>query len=264
MIDPIRSLWNYRGFILGSVRREFQAKYRNSLLGAAWSVLNPLAMILIYTVIFSQVMKAKMPGVDSTFSFGIYLCAGVLTWQFFAEIVGRAQTVFIENANMLKKLSFPRLCLPAIVVLGAALNFAIVFGLFTLFLIVTGNFPGWAYFAVFPLLLVQVAFSIGLGVTLGIFNVFFRDVGQAFGVFLQFWFWLTPIVYPVTILPDFAQRLLVLNPMADLVQAYQQIIVRGEFPEWSTLIVPVVLATVLCLFSYRLFRRRSGEMIDEL
>lgn len=264
MIDPIRSLWNYRGFILGSVRREFQAKYRNSLLGAAWSVLNPLAMILIYTVIFSQVMKAKMPGVDSTFSFGIYLCAGVLTWQFFAEIVGRAQTVFIENANMLKKLSFPRLCLPAIVVLGAALNFAIVFGLFTLFLVITGNFPGWAYFGVFPLLLVQVAFSIGLGVTLGIFNVFFRDVGQAFGVFLQFWFWLTPIVYPVTILPDFAQRLLVLNPMADLVQGYQQIIVRGEFPDWSTLIVPVVLAAVLCLFGYRLFRQRSGEMIDEL
>jgi len=264
VIEPIRSVWNYRGFIFGSVRREFQAKYRNSLLGAAWSVLNPLAMILIYTVIFSQVMKAKMPGVDSTFSFGIYLCAGVLTWQFFAEVVGRSQSIFIENANMLKKLSFPRLCLPAIVVLGAALNFAIVFALFTLFLILTGNFPGWSYFALLPLLVIQVAFSIGLGVSLGVLNVFFRDVGQAFGVVLQFWFWLTPIVYPVTILPEFAQRLLVLNPMADLVQGYQQIIVRGEFPDWANMSVPLIAAVVLCLFGYRLFRRRSGEMIDEL
>jgi lipopolysaccharide transport system permease protein len=264
VIEPIRSVWNYRGFILGSVRREFQAKYRNSLLGAAWSVLNPLAMILIYTVIFSQVMKAKMPGVDSTFSFGIYICAGVLTWQFFAEVVGRSQTIFIENANMLKKLSFPRLCLPAIVVLGSALNFGIVFALFTVFLISTGNFPGWSYFALFPLLVIQVAFSIGLGVSLGVLNVFFRDVGQAFGVFLQFWFWLTPIVYPVTILPEFAQRLLVLNPMADLVQGYQQIIVRGEFPDWTKMSVPLLAAVVLCLFGYRLFRQRSGEMIDEL
>ena len=112
MSSMVKALWNYRGFISGSVKREFQSKYRNSLLGALWTILNPLAMIIVYTVIFSEVMRAKLPGVDSTFGYSIYLCAGILTWGLFAELVGRSQTVFLDNANLLKKISFPRLCLP--------------------------------------------------------------------------------------------------------------------------------------------------------
>ena len=79
-MQAVRALWAYRGFIVGSVRREFQSKYRNSLLGAAWTVLNPLAMIVVYTVIFAQIMRARLPGVESAFAYSIYLCAGVLTW----------------------------------------------------------------------------------------------------------------------------------------------------------------------------------------
>ena len=122
-------VWRYRGFVLGSVKREFQSKYRNSLLGALWTVLNPLAMVIVYTVIFSQVMGSRLQGVDSTFAYSIYLCAGALTWGLFAEITGRAQSVFIEHANLIKKLQFPRICLPIIVVLNAGINFAIIFGL---------------------------------------------------------------------------------------------------------------------------------------
>ena len=89
MIGATLSVWRYRGFVLGSVKREFQSKYRNSLLGAAWTVINPLAMILVYTVIFAEIMRAKLPGVENTFGYSIYLCAGVLTWGLFAEITGR-------------------------------------------------------------------------------------------------------------------------------------------------------------------------------
>ena len=104
----LRALWSYRGFILGSIKREFQAKYRNSLVGSAWAVFNPLAMIVVYTVVFAEVMRTRLPGVDGTFAYSIFLCAGILTWGLFAEIVGRGQSVFIENANLLKKLNFPR------------------------------------------------------------------------------------------------------------------------------------------------------------
>jgi len=260
----VRALWAYRGFILGSVQREFQSKYRNSLLGAAWTVLNPLAMIVVYTVIFAQVMRAKLPGVDSTFAYSIYLCAGVLTWGLFAEITGRAQNMFLEHANLLKKLSFPRLCLPVTVVANASLNFAIVFGLFTLFLFVSGNFPGLSYLALLPVLTIQVAFAVGLGITLGVLNVFFRDVGQFFGIFLQFWFWLTPVVYPVTILPDKIRHLMALNPMAALVNAYQAILVNGQWPQWQTLWPVALLSLLLCGLGLRLFRKHAGEMVDEL
>ena len=259
-----RALWNYRGFIAGSVKREFQSKYRNSLLGAAWTVLNPLAMIVVYTVIFSQVMRAKLPGVDSTFAYSIYLCAGILTWGLFAEITGRAQNVFLEHANLLKKISFPRLCLPVTVIASATLNFAIIFGLFTAFLAVTGNFPGWAYVALLPVLAIQIAFAIGLGMVLGVLNVFFRDVGQFYGVVIQFWFWLTPIVYSVSILPESMRPLIAFNPMASLMAAYQGILVTGEWPDWISLWPVTLLAVLLCIWGMRLFRKHAGEMVDEL
>ena len=137
----LQAVWNFRGFVLGSVRREYQLRYRGTMLGIAWTVLQPLAMILIYTVIFTQVMKAKLPGVEGTFSYSIYLCAGIITWGLFAEIIQRSQSVFLDNANLLKKLSFPRLTLPVIVVASALLNFSIIFGLFMLFLLVTGTVP---------------------------------------------------------------------------------------------------------------------------
>lgn len=260
----VNALWAYRGFIFGSVKREYQSKYRNSLLGAAWTVLNPLAMIVVYTVIFAQVMRAKLPGVDGTFAYSIYLCAGVLTWGLFAEITGRAQNMFLEHANLLKKLSFPRLCLPVTVVVTAGLNFAIVFGLFTVFLVISGNFPGWAYLALVPVLAIQVTFAIGLGISLGVLNVFFRDVGQFFTIFLQFWFWLTPVVYPLNILPERMKALMLLNPMAHLMGAYQTILVNGRWPDWQALWPTALLALLLCALAFSLFRKHSGEMVDEL
>jgi lipopolysaccharide transport system permease protein len=264
MYPAIQALIDYRGFIFGSVKREFESKYRNSLLGAAWTVINPLAMIFVYTVIFSQVMRSKLPHNESTYAYSIYLCAGVLTWGLFAEVTGRAQNVFLEHANLLKKLSFPRLCLPVIVILSALVNFLIIFGLFTVFLIFSGNFPGIVFLALAPLLFLQIAFSIGLGVTLGVLNVFFRDVGQLYSVLILFWFWMTPIVYPVSILPEMAQSLLTYNPMAGIITGYQTVLVKASWPDWSLLWLPAVSAMTLCFIGLRLFRKHSGEIVDEL
>jgi lipopolysaccharide transport system permease protein len=264
MQSMFKALMTYRGFILGSMKREFQSKYRNSLLGAAWTVINPLAMIIVYTVIFSQIMQAKLPGIDSAFGYSIYLCAGIITWGLFAEITSEGQNVFLKNANLLKKLSFPRLCLPIIVVANACVNFAIIFTLFTAFLLISGNFPGLPFLAIFPLLALLIIFALGLGITLGVLNVFFRDVGQFFGIFITFWFWLTPIVYPITILPERIQSLLSLNPMASLLGAFQDVLVRGRWPQWENLWLVAVLGIVLCIIGMGLFRRHAGEIVDEL
>ena len=264
MAGMLRALWTYRGFILGSVMREFQVKYRNSLLGAAWSVINPLSMIIVYTVIFSQIMRTRLQGVEGAFAYSIYLCAGILNWGLFAEIVNRGQNVFIEHANLLKKLNFPRLCLPVVVVASSGLNFAIIFGLFTVFLVISGNFPGFAFLGLIPVLALLVVFAIGLGITLGVLNVFFRDVGQLFGVVLQFWFWMTPIVYPVSILPKSLQQMMQFNPMAQLTAACQTILVHGRWPDWFSLLPVLALSLLLGVMGLRLFRRHAGEMVDEL
>lgn len=260
----LRALWAYRGFIAGSVKREFQSRYQNSVLGAAWSVLQPLAMIIVYTVIFSQVMRTRLPDVQGGFAYSIYLCAGVLTWGLFSEITGRAQNVFIENAQLLKKLNFPRISLPITVVTNALVNFAIVFSLFTIFLVVSGNFPGLVFVAMVPVIAILVAFSIGLGIALGILNVFFRDVGQFFTIALQFWFWLTPIVYPRTILPERVREWMWLNPMTAIIAAAQDILVYARWPDWGSLAAVFGIALLLCAWGWRLFRRHSGELVDEL
>lgn len=268
MIAPpmLRGLWAYRGFVLGSVKREFQSKYMNAMLGALWSLLSPLAMIVVYTVIFSEVMHNKLPGAggNAPFAYSIYLCAGILTWGLFAEIVARGQNMFIEQANLIKKISFPRICLPLIVVLNALVNFGIIFGLFTLFLLASGTFPGAVFLAIVPVLLIQLLLAIGIGMIAGVLNVFFRDVGQFVTIAMQFWFWFTPVVYPVTILPPNVRALLGWNPMARLIEAYQQVLVKGVAPDWTSLLPVLLLSLLLCALGLRLFRRRAGEMVDEL
>jgi lipopolysaccharide transport system permease protein len=261
-MTALRALWAFRGFILGSVQREFQSKYRNSLLGVAWTVINPLAMVTVYTVIFSQVMRARLPTVEGSFAYSIYLCAGLIPWGLFTEIVTRAQNVFLDNANLLKKLNFPRLCLPLIVVLSALINFGILLFVFLGFLLLVGQFPGRLW-ALLPALAVQTLLSIGLGVTLGVLNVFFRDVGQFSGIALSFGFWCTPIVYPASILPESIARLMAFNPMAVLSGMYQRLFLGGE-ANLSSLTPVLALALLFCALGLALFRRHAGDIADEL
>ncbi|MDH1071475.1 ABC transporter permease [Pseudomonas nitroreducens] len=258
------SLWAFRGFVISSIRREFQARYRNSLLGALWTVLNPLAMILVYTLVFSQLMRSRLPGVDNHLAYGFYLCAGFLVWGLFTEITGRSQSMFLDNANLIKKLSFPRICLPTVVIGTALVNFAITFVLFLLIISAAGAFPGPALLALLPLLAIMLAFAAGLGMLLGVLNVFFRDVGQLFGIVVQFWFWLTPIVYPIGILPSYIRPLVEINPMTPLVGAFQTVLVYQRWPDWASLWSPLLISILLCGVGLLLFRARSGEMVDEL
>lgn len=267
MIHPVmfRSLWQFRGFVLSSVLREFNGRYRGSLFGAFWAVANPLAMILIYTVIFAELMRPTLPGFgNDPFAFSIYLCAGVITWNLFAEMLGRMNGVFIEHANLIKKVSFPRVCLPTIVALSALINFGILLGIFLVFLVIVGHWPGWPILALLPLLLLQLMFTVGLGVALGTLNVFFRDVGQLTGVVLQFWFWLTPIVYTSNSLPESVRSALQWNPMAPLMAAYQDVFLRQQWPDPWSLLPFTLLSFILLALGAWLFLGHAGEIVDEL
>lgn len=259
------ALWAYRNFIWASVMREFAGKYRESLLGAFWSVANPLTMIIIYTLIFSQLLKPSLPGhSDNPFAFSIYLCAGVISWTLFADMLARLSNVFLEHGNLIKKSSFPRVCLPVIVAFSALINYAIILGLFLIFLASVGHWPGWTLLALLPLLLLQILFTLGLGVFLGTLNVFFRDVGQFVGVVLQFWFWLTPIVYTVQILPEDIQALMQLNPLQPLFASYQGVFLEMKAPDPGELLPLTVLTLFFLLLGGRFFLARVGEMVDEL
>lgn len=258
------SISRYRGFIIDSVRRDFQSRYQSSFLGAVWLIIQPVAMIAVYTLVFSELMRARLPDMSTPFAYSIYLCSGVLTWGLFSETLNGLINVFINNSNILKKLSFPRVCLPVIVVCSAFINFLIIFSLFIIFLIISDNFPGVVLLTIIPVLCLQMIFTIGLGVILGIVNVFARDVGQFISILLQFWFWFTPIVYVGKTLPDWAQNALKYNPMVNIIRSYQNIFVYSESPDWSSLIPVMIIGIILFLLGWRMFKKHSADIVDEL
>ncbi|MCQ4171643.1 ABC transporter permease [Hafnia paralvei] len=264
MKEMLFAIYRYRGFIINSVKRDFQSRYQESFLGATWLILQPLAMIAVYTLIFSEIMRAKLSGMDGPFAYSIYLCSGVLAWGMFTEMLTNLVNVFLANANILKKLSFPRICLPIIITLTATINFLIIFTIFVVFLIFTNNFPGLIFFEMIPVLLIQVVFTLGLGIILGVMNVFARDVGQFIGILLQFWFWLTPIVYVTDIIPQWAANILEYNPMVVIIRSYQNIFLYQLSPDWMGLLPVTLIAIVLFLFSWRLFKNHSADIVDEI
>lgn len=260
----LMQLWHYRRFILGSVVREFKSRYTRTVFGATWLLLAPFSMILVYTVVFSHIMQARLPGTQEPFAYSIYLCAGLLPWQWFSELLTRSVSIFVDHGGLIKKSSFPRLALPVIALLASACNFALVAGLFLIFLLIMGRWPGWDILNLIPLMLLQCAFAMGLGITLGILNVFFRDVGQAVGIVLQFWFWLTPIVYPLATLPTWARDYLAWNPVLPLFESYQNVLLGAGMPEWGHLTNLVFLTTLSLLAAAWIFQAANSQLADEV
>jgi lipopolysaccharide transport system permease protein len=260
----IGSLWQYRGYVGASVARELRLRYAGSALGALWQVLSPLSMIAIYTIVFSGLMKARLEGVGDAYAYTIYVCSGLLAWTMFAEILVRSQTMFLDNGNLLKKSSFPRSCVPAIIGASALASFAIVYSVFLALLALSGRWPGVVTIGALVPLLLLALLGLAAGVFLGVVHVFFRDVGQVLAIALQVWFWLTPIIYPVHILPPSYAKWIGINPVTPIVQALQTIFVGHAWPDWETLAYPAVLAVALALLSAMVFRRQAPWIVDEL
>ncbi len=263
-MDMVKDVWRFRDFVASSVRREFAARWTGTQLGPLWLLIQPLATILIFTVIFANIMRPGMPAHDSKFAYSIYLCAGILTFNLFSEMLSRCVAVFVENANLLKKIHFPKLCLPVIVMVSSLVNFAVTMALFSGFLLITGAFPGWVILWMVPVVFIQLMFTMGMGMLLACINVFYRDVQQAVQVMLQFWFWLTPIVYLAHTLPGTVQSVMALNPMVPVIRAYQGIFLEHAPPVLSTLVYPLLLGVVFSAAGIWVFHRLQGEIVDEL
>ncbi|MBR7801485.1 ABC transporter permease [Undibacterium fentianense] len=258
------SLWRFRHFMLSSIQAEFRGRFARSKLGALWMILNPLAQASIFAIVLSEVLAAKLPQIESKSAYAVYLMAGTAAWGLFAEILNRCTNVFIDYANTLKKIAFPRLCLPLIVGGSALLNHLLLLAAILVVFAFLGHPPNLAWL-VLPfgmLLIVMLAF--GIGILLGLLNVFSRDVSQVMGIVMQLWFWLTPVVYTANSLPERFQFLLAINPMTALVRIYQDALLLGRVTSGSTLILPGLFALGLFVFSFWIFRRASADLVDAL
>lgn len=258
------SIWRFRYFMQSSIKAEFLGRFARSKLGALWMILNPLAQAAIFAIVLSEILAAKLPHVESKSAYAIYLMAGTAAWGLFAEIVTRCTTVFIDYANTLKKISFPRLCLPLIVGGSALLNHVLLLGAMFIIFLFLGHMPTLAWLGLLLGIALIMLFAFGLGILLGLLNVFSRDVGQVITIVLQLWFWLTPVVYTRETLPKQFAPIMEFNPMAKIVQIYQDALLFGKFPNLSSLLIPTLIAISIFIFSFWIFRRASPDLVDAL
>jgi lipopolysaccharide transport system permease protein len=264
MKELLKAVWSYRYFIFSSIKNELRLRFIRSKLGGLWIIIHPLLQVLIFATILSEVLSAKLPGIDNKYAYALYLMAGTLGWTLFSEGISRSLALFIDNGNLMKKIAFPRICLPLIaagtVLVNNTLLLLAILGVFA----VLGHIPDANALWLPVLMGLTLVLSLGVGLVLGVLNVFMRDIGQVVPVVLQALFWLTPIVYNVSILPASFQGWFRLNPLYPLITSYQNVLLYGKAPMWIEL---GWLALGACAFSFIalvVFRRASPEMVDML
>jgi lipopolysaccharide transport system permease protein len=264
MKEILIAIWSYRHFIVSSIRNDLRSRFARSRLGALWMILQPLMQVAIYALVLSRIMAAKLPGIDNRYAYVIYLMAGMIAWSLFAEVVTRSLTVFVDNGNLMKKMAFPRVCLPIIIGGSSLVNNLLLLVTAVGIFVLIGHPLTWAMVWLPILIGINLAFALGMGLILGVLNVFVRDVAQVMTVVLQLLFWLTPVVYMPNIVPDRLRVLLEFNPMAHMAVAFQSVLLYGHAPDVSGVGVIAVVAMVLLALSLILFRRAAPEMVDVL
>lgn len=263
---PAPPLWRWRGFILATAVRELRSRHARSLLGWIWLVVPPLVLIAIYALVFSRLMRGGGLPDHGPYTYSLYLCAGVLPWQWFSELLTRTTNLFVQHAQVIKKTPVPWTAMLAVEVLVATFGLAIQMGLFVAFVAFTGVMPepvklvSWL-----PALMTQGMMAVALGLSLAVFQVFLRDVGIALTTVLQVWFWLTPLVYPISIIPQVLQPWLALNPAATLASAAQAAFVPGLPGPSATHLAAIALGSVLLgWLAARMAWRNLPRIRDEL
>jgi len=260
----LTGIWAYRYFIIASIKSEFFGRFARSKIGAIWFILHPLSMALIYALVLSEVLGAKLGGIENQAGYALYLLSGITAWGIFSETSNRGMMMFIDQGEAIKKVAFPKICIPVIMMGNALINQLILFTAVTVIFIIYKQTPTIHWLAIPAGLILLTAFGFGVGLLSGVLNVFARDVGQVMTVILNLWFWLTPIVYSVDMLPDNVTTLIKYNPVTPLVAIYQDAMVYNRWPDWPSLIVPVIIISCLLFLGFTVFRKAAPELVDAL
>jgi lipopolysaccharide transport system permease protein len=269
LLTRMRELWHYRELIRNLVISDLKTRYKNSVFGFFWSLLNPLGMMLVFTLIFGVLT----PNVNIE-KYPLFLLCGLLPWNYFSTSVTGSLYSVIGNSNLVKKVYFPRAVLPIATVLSQLINFLLAFiVLFAALLVFQANFSPWLW--TLPLvMLIQTIFSIGIALVLSTLNVFYRDTAMIMEVVMLAWFFLTPVFYSAAILPDLItlggitfnpeRMLYILNPMASLINIYRDLLYWGYRTDLDFFIRTAVTAGLVFVFGFWFFHRYADRFGEEL
>jgi len=251
--------------IMYLVKQDLIDSYSGSILGGLWSFIIPLVNITVFIVIFSKIMGAKLNvlGVDfQEYSYSIYLVSGVLAWNYFSNTLVRITNIFNEKAGLITKVNTNLLVLPLYIIISESVIFFISMSFFLLFLLIIG-FPVTKYWMVLIIIyFLQSIFAYGLGLFLATLSVFIKDISEFTRVIVQLWFWFTPLVYVMDILPEKYKIIFELNPMYHIVNAYRDVIVRSQLPDMYSLSLFFIFSMFLFLCAVYFFRKLEKDIRD--
>lgn len=261
-VYPFGSIWKNRSLIRSMVRRDIAGRYAGSHAGVFWTVFHPLLMMLTYAFVFGLVLQTRFANDDRPSSFVLYFLAGMLPWLPFAEAISRAPTVVIEHANFVKKLVFPLEILPINIVFAGLISQFFGIGIFFIALLAFGREIS-ATALYLPLLLVpQVLLTLGLSWLLAALGVLFRDIGQLIGFVVTVWFFVTPICYDASMLPQRFLWLFEKNPFYVLVGAYRSVLLEQVAPDWQPFAWLCMGSAATFLVGYAWFYRMRRQFAD--
>lgn len=248
-------------------RQELVDRHKGSVLGRIWTLLSPLINILVFVLIFSAIMGARLEGFGAEverFTYSIYLISGILAWTAFAKSLSTITNLFIERAGMITKVNTSLAALPLSVLLAEIVVYLISMGFFAIFLLMIGFPIDWHWLAIPVVLTLQLGFTYALGFSLAILAVYLKDIREGVAVLLPVWFWLTPIVYVDDIIPDWALGLINLNPMFQFIDAYRELILYQRLPGATGLLAMLVVTLVLLYAGFWLLKRTERDLRDSL
>jgi ABC-type polysaccharide/polyol phosphate export permease len=270
LVPRLTSIATYRSsreLFANLTLRELRSRYKRSVLGWTWSLINPLAMVLVYTLVFKYFLKVKVsPGEPSGLNvWALFLMCALLPWNYFQIAVNSSISSLVSNAGLIKKTYFPRELLPASSVASAFVTHLIEMGLLLVALLGFGN---WRALIFVPLVLVlsifMAIFALGLGLALSSLNVYFRDIEHFMGIFFLVWMFTTPILYPIYAVPAHFQTLLKLNPMTDATLSYRAMLYDGTLPGGLQVAYFVVWALAAFVVGLWVFNRFERDIAEEL
>jgi len=261
-VTAILGLYRHGALIQSFVRRDLQARYRGSAIGFLWSVIHPLIMLVLYTLVFATILRVRVGPDEGTEQFAIYLFCGLLPWNAVAEGLTRATGVILEHANLIKRAVFPSEILPVYPVISAIVHELIGLAILVAALLASGHGVAPSFLALPLVLLLQFALATGLAWLVAGATVFIRDLGQLLGMALTLWLFLTPIFYPPSLVPDGLRALVIVNPMHILVEAYRSLVLKGQLPPWDGLTYLAACAGTAFLAGHWAFTRMQPAFAD--
>lgn len=267
-MSAVRELWAYRNLISNLTQRELKSRYKKSILGWLWSLLNPASVLAVYTLVFGYFFKAVPPvaGNGHTTVYAVYLFAGLWVWNYFNGTVTGAISALQGSGPLLNKVYFPPAC-PAIANTATVLLQALIESAILLVIMIALGNVGWTIL-LYPLLVLCVTlFALGIGLALSVYNVFYRDVNYLVTIGLNVLFYATPIIYPITLVEsrsETAAKIIMLNPLSRYVDWSRDVFWSLKWPSAITVVIVVLASIAVFVIGLGIFNRKSRDIAQEL